>query len=594
MIKSVSNNIEMNLFGNCPDVRNGGKEKCTGNNCNCAEDGETVCIMGICVCMHQRHLAFHQISCRDPNHALYLRNISHHALKCPTTCLAISETNSCPPSSKKHRNGRCYCKNGEQLVPSFTNDYTLDLPLEVCPNDVLTLENNTINDYLQSNHNVNSNSTTVTTGFSANLISSLSIIVPVSIFVIFVFVVFLIFFKFRKQTSNPALVDAVSITNGTRDQRHDEDSTTAQDTQRNETSSSALLLPSNGKVFLPFNMEDNPSYSCALCMLDSNSHVCSKIFEKNFISNEKIKKEKRIGNGHFGEVYKGIYSSSIGPQDVAIKIPKKTWFTCCSPCEVEGLKSFFAEAEIALTFDHKNILSCFGITIGSLGEPWMIVEHMQYGDLANILRINSGVLSDRSSNSPVLNMVDLLHISYQIAVGMEYLTSQHFTHRDLAARNCLVGENLLVKISDFGLTRDIYSNEYYLISGTEKLLPIRWMAPESITYGRFTHETDIWSYGILLWEIFTFGKVPHYLLSNKDVMEAVSLGQHPGPPEGCPNVIKHLMLSCWQPLPSDRNTFSDIIASLLEDDVDNIRGYSRLLYFDECKRRNSKSGKACA
>ena len=143
---------------------------------------------------------------------------------------------------------------------------------------------------------------------------------------------------------------------------------------------------------------------------------------------------------------------------------------------------------------------------------------------------------------------DLLRISYQIAMGMEYLTTQHFTHRDLAARNCLVGKNLLVKISDFGLTRDIYAGEYYRvsynmikyqrwlfesensivqyvmlnviliqISGTERLLPVRWMAPESITHGKFTKETDVWSYGVLLWEIYTFGKIPYFLWSNKEV-----------------------------------------------------------------------------
>ena len=141
--------------------------------------------------------------------------------------------------------------------------------------------------------------------------------------------------------------------------------------------------------------------------------------------------------------------------------------------------------------------------------------------------------------------VDLLRISRQIACGMTYLANQHFTHRDVAARNCLVGDDLLVKVSDFGLTRDIYSNEYYKVpnlilylqiksyccfelnldlflcftqvSGTERLLPIRWMAPESITHGRFTHETDVWSYGVLLWEIFTFGKVPYYLKTNNQV-----------------------------------------------------------------------------
>ena len=159
MKRSASNKIESNFFDNCPDVRNGGKEKCIGNNCGCVEDGETVCIMGICVCMHQRHLAFHQISCRDPNHAQILRNISHHKLKCPTTCLALSETNSCPPSSKKHKDGRCYCNDGTRLIPHFTNDYTLDLPLEVCANDSFTLDIGTTNDYLQSNRNVIANST---------------------------------------------------------------------------------------------------------------------------------------------------------------------------------------------------------------------------------------------------------------------------------------------------------------------------------------------------------------------------------------------------------------------------------------------------
>ena len=138
-------------------------------------------------------------------------------------------------------------------------------------------------------------------------------------------------------------------------------------------------------------------------------------------------------------------------------------------------------------------------TSGSLGEPWMVVEFMRFGDLADVLRTNSGVLSLQRSDSPILEMVilkstsekrkiayvilskylnlstsqyfekvDLLRISYQIACGMKYLTTQHFTHRDLAARNCLVGENLLVKISDFGLTRDIYSNEYYKVISSIK------------------------------------------------------------------------------------------------------------------------------
>ena len=583
MDKKRSKRNELDFYNNCPDVSNGGKEKCEGDNCSCADDGETVCIMGICVCMHQRHLAFHQINCNDQEHALILKNLSHHELECPETCLSSLEDNSCPPSSRKGEYGRCFCANGSRVIPNFTKDYTLDLPLDVCAHAPFLLDVNSTHDDFQTHVDGITNIPTARPSFVTSSIPLIYLIFPVLLIVLIIFSLIAVYMKCLSKASNQSLMSLCPIMKRQRDS--DEPISNSQDNNQTENTKERLPQSPNEKVPIPSFMEDNPAYFSTSCLLKSKSES-SKMFKDNFISNEKIKKGQRIGNGHFGEVYKGTYESPTGNQEVAIKIPKITWITCCSPCEVENLKSFFAEAEITLGFNHENVLSCLGITIGSIGEPWMIVEFMRYGDLANVLRTNSGVLSLQCSDSPILEMIDLLRISYQIALGMQYLTNQHFIHRDLAARNCLVGENLRVKISDFGLTRDIYSNEYYKLSGTEKLLPIRWMAPESITHGKFTHETDVWSFGVVLWEIFTFGKVPHYLRSNKEVMEAVSLGQHLEPPEGCPYLIKHLMLSCWQLCPTNRIRFSTIVDSLSEDNIDNSMGYSRILFFND--RRNKE------
>ena len=166
----------------------------------------------------------------------------------------------------------------------------------------------------------------------------------------------------------------------------------------------------------------------------------------------------------------------------------------------------------------------------------------------------------------------LIHMSQQISAGMKYLHSLDFIHRDLATRNCLVGQAYQVKIADFGMSRDIYSDQYYRVEG-KAALPIRWMAPECMYYGKFTMATDIWSFGVTLWEIFSFAREsPYSEMADPDVIEAACahLQDNRGfpylpQPEYCPDdVYDKLILACWAKNPSHRPTF-ELLSKQLEE-----------------------------
>jgi receptor tyrosine kinase-like orphan receptor 1 len=144
---------------------------------------------------------------------------------------------------------------------------------------------------------------------------------------------------------------------------------------------------------------------------------------------------------------------------------------------------------------------------------------------------------------------------------MEYLASHRFVHRDLAARNCLVGENLTVKISDLGLVREKYASDYYRVQ-TKSMLPVRWMPAESMLYGKFTSESDVWSYGVTLWEIYSYGLQPYYGYSNQEVIEMIRSRQLLPCPEDCPSRMYAFMVECWHEVPTRRPSFAEIHARL--------------------------------
>ncbi|XP_027675138.1 ephrin type-B receptor 1 isoform X3 [Chelonia mydas] len=260
-----------------------------------------------------------------------------------------------------------------------------------------------------------------------------------------------------------------------------------------------------------------------------------------------VKIEEVIGAGEFGEVYKGrLKLPSKREIYVAIKTLKAGY-------SEKQRRDFLSEASIMGQFDHPNIIRLEGVVTKS--RPVMIItEFMENGALDSFLRQNDGQFT-------VIQLVGMLR---GIAAGMKYLAEMNYVHRDLAARNILVNSNLVCKVSDFGLSRylqDDTSDPTYTSSLGGKI-PVRWTAPEAIAYRKFTSASDVWSYGIVMWEVMSFGERPYWDMSNQDVINAIEQDYRLPPPMDCPAALHQLMLDCWQ---KDRNTrprFTEIVNTL--------------------------------
>ncbi|XP_066587299.1 tyrosine-protein kinase transmembrane receptor Ror [Prorops nasuta] len=263
---------------------------------------------------------------------------------------------------------------------------------------------------------------------------------------------------------------------------------------------------------------------------------------------------QELGEGAFGKVYKGELQTD-NKCDSPIYVAVKTLKENASP---KTQNEFKREVDLMTDLRHPNIICLLGVILK--GEPMcMLFEYMTQGDLHEFLILHSP-RSDTALNNghgKILEQSECLHIALQIVSGMEYLANHHYVHRDLAARNCLVGNNLTVKISDFGLSRDIYSSDYYRVQ-SKSLLPVRWMPPESILYGKFTTESDVWSFGVVLWEIYSYGLQPYYGYTNQEVIDMIRSRQLLPCPEDCPTMIYSLMIECWHEVANQRPQFSEI------------------------------------
>ncbi|KAM9385461.1 ephrin type-B receptor 3b isoform 5-T5 [Pholidichthys leucotaenia] len=252
-------------------------------------------------------------------------------------------------------------------------------------------------------------------------------------------------------------------------------------------------------------------------------------------------------SGEFGEVCRGRLKLP-GRREIIVAIKTlKAGYTD------RQRRDFLSEASIMGQFDHPNIIRLEGVVTKS--RPVMIVtEFMENGALDSFLRLNDGQFT-------VIQLVGMLR---GIAAGMKYLSDMNYVHRDLAARNILVNSNLVCKVSDFGLSRfleDDPTDPTYTSSLGGKI-PIRWTAPEAIAYRKFTSASDVWSYGIVMWEVMSYGERPYWDMSNQDVINAVEQDYRLPPPMDCPTALHQLMLDCWVKERNLRPKFTQIVATL--------------------------------
>uniref|UniRef100_A0A2K6KJ08 Protein tyrosine kinase 7 (inactive) n=2 Tax=Rhinopithecus TaxID=542827 RepID=A0A2K6KJ08_RHIBE len=226
---------------------------------------------------------------------------------------------------------------------------------------------------------------------------------------------------------------------------------------------------------------------------------------------------------------------------------------------------FRRELEMFGKLNHANVVRLLGLCREA--EPhYMVLEYVDLGDLKQFLRISKS--KDEKLKSQPLSTKQKVALCTQVALGMEHLSNNRFVHKDLAARNCLVSAQRQVKVSALGLSKDVYNSEYYHFR--QAWVPLRWMSPEAILEGDFSTKSDVWAFGVLMWEVFTHGEMPHGGQADDEVLADLQAGKARLPqPEGCPSKLYRLMQRCWALSPKDRPSFSEIASTLGDSPVDS-------------------------
>nr|XP_012998147.1 angiopoietin-1 receptor [Cavia porcellus] len=269
-----------------------------------------------------------------------------------------------------------------------------------------------------------------------------------------------------------------------------------------------------------------------------------------------IKFQDVIGEGNFGQVLKARIKKDGLRMDAAIKRMKEY-------ASKDDHRDFAGELEVLCKLgNHPNIINLLG-ACEHRGYLYLAIEYAPHGNLLDFLRKSRVLETDpafaiANSTASTLSSQQLLQFAADVARGMDYLSQKQFIHRDLAARNILVGENYLAKIADFGLSR---GQEVY-VKKTMGRLPVRWMAIESLNYSVYTTNSDVWSYGVLLWEIVSLGGTPYCGMTCAELYEKLPQGYRLEKPLNCDDEVYDLMRQCWREKPYERPSFAQILVSL--------------------------------
>ncbi|MEQ2270939.1 putative serine/threonine protein phosphatase, partial [Xenotaenia resolanae] len=260
------------------------------------------------------------------------------------------------------------------------------------------------------------------------------------------------------------------------------------------------------------------------------------------IQRDRIELGRCIGEGQFGDVHQGVYNC---PDKTPLSVAIKT----CKNCTTDSVREkFLQEALTMRQFDHPHIVKLIGVITEN--PVWIIMELCTLGELRSFLQVKKYSL----------DLVTLILFAYQLSTALAYLESKRFVHRDIAARNVLVSSVDCVMLGDFGLSRYMEDSSYYKASKGK--LPIKWMAPESINFRRFTSASDVWMFGVCMWEILMYGIKPFQGVKNNDVIGRIENGERLAMPPHCPPTLYSLMTKCWSYDPSKRPRFTELKTQL--------------------------------